>query len=145
MKWWAIFGLKRLKNELISQIYFIRHLQTSQWHLTKGIMSRKKAPTLVQRLINRICNPQDVLTSWTIAAILLVVEALLCLTIIAKVPCMSRCCKFYHNANLICKFLFRHRRECGIELWYYFLLLLVDTEIDWVAYMDEVAGYDKVI
>ncbi|KAL4517551.1 hypothetical protein Ndes2526B_g00757 [Nannochloris sp. 'desiccata'] len=67
-------------------------------------MPRKKAPSRIERVINRICNPHDVSISWTIAAILLIFEALLCLVIIAKVPY---------------------------------------TEIDWIAYMDEVSGYDK--
>jgi hypothetical protein len=59
-------------------------------------------------------------TEMTIVA-LIFTEIILCLGIIYKIPCMSSCLSVFS-----CSFLLR---------------IYVDTEIDWIAYMQEVEGY----
>ncbi len=85
--------------------------------------------------------------AWTIAVISLVFEALLCVAIITKVPCTFTSCQFYKISNFAFTFdLITAAVSALDQVIFIFLTILsiADTEIDWIAYMDEVAGYDKV-
>ena len=80
-------------------------------------------------LVQRLCDARDRRAAWGFASLLLVAEAVLCAAIIWRVPCKSAnaitCCAEFNAQDAIGPQYLNH----------------ADTEIDWVAYMQEVEGF----
>ena len=82
-----------------------------------------------RRIWCRLNDAHDVGAARNTAAVLLCGEMLACVLILAKVPCKSLCL---------------HRNSITQAARRKLMLLAADTEIDWVAYMQQVQTFLQV-
>lgn len=94
-------------------------------------------------LLSRLQDPKDVQAAAIVAFAILVFEAGICPLIIAKIPC-----KFLGIARMSVISAMRYGRALSPRITRESTITLAvcsaDTELDWVAYMQEVEGFMKV-
>lgn len=108
-----------------------------------------RAVTALAGLCSALNDPANLVAQLAVASLLLVAETVLCLLIIRRVPCEPEtaahaplaaepCSRAASSARSACRLAARppDTRACHCDL--------ADTEIDWVAYMQEVGGYLEV-
>lgn len=94
-------------------------------------MPRRSSRSWLETTVKRLCNSQDVAAGTAVAAVLLAGEAVLCGLIIARVPCESDARDMLSSVS---------QSAIGVDS-----CQSADTEIDWVAYMDQVKGFLQVL
>ena len=101
-------------------------------------MAKQRLGAKLVKQLKRLNDPKDTAAAITFAAFLLVAEAVLCSLIIWKVPCESL------DGLMVCV----RRILLILPAWIATLKMFspgpADTEIDWMAYMQEVRGYQQV-
>ena len=94
-------------------------------------MPRRSSRSWLETTSKRLCNPQDAAAGTAVAAVLLAGEVVLCGLIITRVPCKSDTRDMLSSIS---------HSATGIDC-----CQSADTEIDWVAYMDQVKGFLQVL